>query len=358
MTRASSSAAPGRPHWPSVAVTLAIGFLGGLAARALHLPLPMLLGALLAVAGVALTGWQPLGRPVQFPPRLRFFFIPILGVAIGASFTPAILSEIRVWWPSLVVLCLFIPLAHFLSFRVVMALGRLDPVTVLFGTAPGGLIETVQMAEERGGDAAMVTVLQFLRVIVTIITVPLFFTWMTGHAVGSAGGTTLERTPFTLPDLPWLAGAALVGAGLGRLIRLPAGFMTGPILCSGALHLLGYVESAPPGWLVQATQLVIGAALGVRFAGIARRKLAEAAGLALLSTAISLAMAGAMALGLAPLIDEPRTAVFLAFAPGGLAEMALIALSMQMSIVYVTAHHALRIVLAVLAAKFLAKTSL
>ena len=48
-------------------------------------------------------------------------------------------------------------------------------------------------------------------------------------------------------------------------------------------------------------------------------------------------------------------AVFLAFAPGGLAEMGLIALSLQMSVVYVTAHHVLRIVLSVLIAQFLSR---
>ena len=47
------------------------------------------------------------------------------------------------------------------------------------------------------------------------------------------------------------------------------------------------------------------------------------------------------------LAGEPLAAAFLAFAPGGLAEMSLIALSLNMSVIYVTAHHVLRIVLAV-----------
>ena len=48
---------------------------------------------------------------------------------------------------------------------------------------------------------------------------------------------------------------------------------------------------------------------------------------------------------------EPLAAAFLAFAPGGLAEMSLVALSLNMSVIYVTAHHVLRIVLAVSFAK-------
>ena len=341
-------------HWPTVGLTIALGAVGGLVAKALHFPLPMLLGALLAVAGAALAGWKPMGHSVQFPPRLRFVFIPIIGVAIGSTFTPTILAEVRFWWPSLLVLAVFIPIAHYLGFRLVSRSGKIDPMTALFGTAPGGLIETVQMAEERGGDPAMVTILQFLRVIVTIITVPVFFTWMTGHAVGSAGGATLARAPMTLAEVPWLIAAAVIGAGAGRAIRLPAGFMTGPILLSGLFHLTGWVEGSPPNVLVSITQLVIGTALGVRFAGMPLSQVVVAARLSALSTAVSIALAIGVAFALAPFIGEPHAAVFLAFAPGGLAEMSLIALSLQMSLVYVTAHHALRIVLAVLAARMLA----
>jgi uncharacterized membrane protein AbrB (regulator of aidB expression) len=60
---------------------------------------------------------------------------------------------------------------------------------------------------------------------------------------------------------------------------------------------------------------------------------------------------GAPASVIALQVGEPLAAVFLAFAPGGLAEMGLIALSLQMSVIYVTAHHVARIVLAVTVAR-------
>jgi uncharacterized protein len=46
-------------------------------------------------------------------------------------------------------------------------------------------------------------------------------------------------------------------------------------------------------------------------------------------------------------VGEPVPAVILAFAPGGINEMSLVALSLQLSTVYVTLHHLARIVLAV-----------
>lgn len=341
-------------HPASFAMTLVLGGLGGFLGSRLHLPLPMLLGPLLVVAAAALSGLRPFGQPVQFPMKLRQLFIPVVGVAIGASFTPEIGREARHWWPSLAALAAFIPLAHFLSFRALRATGRLDPVTAFFGAAPGGLIETVQMGEDMGGDVRMLTMLQFLRLITIIIVVPLFFTLITGHVVGSAGGASLSRAVMRAQDLPWLIGAGVVGALIGWRTRIPGGMITGPIVVSALVHLSGLAQGAPPGWLVSGTQMVIGTSLGVRFVGMELRHFWLALRLAGLSTAVSIALAAASAFALGPLVGEPPAAVFLAFAPGGLTEMSLIALSLNMSVVYVTAHHALRIFLAVAAARLMA----
>lgn len=340
-------------HLPTVLLTVALGVTGGLVAQLLHLPLPMLLGPLLTVATLALIGIRPLGHPLQFPMKLRNCFVPIIGVAIGGSFTPEIVAQAAEWWPSLLAIVLFIPAAHLLSFNAVRATGRIDPVTAFYGTAPGGLIEMVQIGEEKGGDPAMLTMLQFLRLIVTIVTVPVFFSVLVGHAVGSSGGATLSRAPMSLAELPWLAGAAVLGAVGGNWLRMPGAFVTGPLALSAVLHLTGIVTGSPPGLLVNITQMVIGTGLGVRFAGMEPRQFWLALRIAGLSTGVSIALASACAFVLAPLVHEPAAAVFLAFAPGGLTEMSLIALSLQMSIVYVTAHHALRIILAVAVARIL-----
>ncbi|PTV95517.1 hypothetical protein C8J27_104153 [Rhodobacter aestuarii] len=341
-------------HPASLVATLALGTVGGFVAKALHLPLPMLVGSLLAVGTAALAGLKPLGRAVQFPAKLRLFFIPVIGVAIGASFTPEILRGAVAWLPSLAALCLFIPLAHYLSFRALRATGTLDPITAFFGAAPGGLIETVQMGEEMGGDARMLTMLQFLRLITTLIAVPLFFTALSGHAVGSAGGASMSRTQPGAIDLLWLLGAGVTGGLIGWRLKIPGGMVTGPILISALVHLSGLAQGAPPGWLVALTQLIIGTSLGVRFAGMELRRFWLALRLAGLSTSISIGLAAIFAFALARWVDEPISAVFLAFAPGGLVEMSLVALSLQLSAVFVTAHHALRIVLAVAAARALA----
>ena len=55
-------------------------------------------------------------------------------------------------------------------------IGRFDRETAYFSATPGGLIEAITLGEEAGGDPATLTLLQFSRLLVCIITVPLAFT--------------------------------------------------------------------------------------------------------------------------------------------------------------------------------------
>jgi uncharacterized protein len=217
------------------------------------------------------------------------------------------------------------------------------------------LIETVVLGEAAGADPRMLTLLQFLRLILCIVLVPIGFTLATGHAVGSASGVKMTgaSVPIGFADLAIMVVCGVAGYALGKRLRFPAAIMTGPILLSALAHLAGLTETVPPAWAVLLTQLVVGTSLGARFAGLPRGVLRKAFGLALLTAAVTLALAMGFAVALAPIVGEPAGAVFLAFAPGGVAEMSLVALSLQMSVVYVTVHHIARIVLSVTIAQIL-----
>ena len=158
---------------------------------------------------------------------------------------------------------------------------------------------------------------------------------------------TGAEVPLGPADVAILIACAVVGAWAGVKLRMPAGWISGPIIVSGLVHLVGVTETVPPEWLLAVTQVVIGTGLGVRFAGMPPGRVLHALRYAGLNVAISVAVALGVAVLLGPVVGEPVAAVFLAFAPGGLAEMSLIALSLQMSVVYVTAHHVARILIAV-----------
>jgi membrane AbrB-like protein len=248
----------------------------------------------------------------------------------------------------LLALCLYVPIAHGMGYAI-YRWGGIGKREALFGAVPGGLIESTALAEAAGADVREVTVLQFLRLILAILTVPMIFWAMTGQAVGSASGVRLagQDVALGLFDVAVLVAAGVIGALGAKMLRLPGWIVMGPLVASAAVHGLGWVTAGPPGWMVSATQVVLGTGLGARFGGVRGAVLLRAGRVALANGAAALLLALAFAEALHWAVGEPISAVFLAFAPGGLAEMSLIALSLNISVIYVTAHHALRIVLAV-----------
>ncbi|MGB1027548.1 MAG: AbrB family transcriptional regulator, partial [Rhodospirillaceae bacterium] len=153
-----------------------------------------------------------------------------------------------------------------------------------------------------------------------------------------------------LYDAGLLSLCAIGGYWLATLIRLPAGAILGPMLASAAVHLAGWTEAAPPTHLVWACQIVLGCAISSRFAGVSLRKLAREMLIAALSGLFMIVLAVPIALILGELLLLPSEEILLAFSPGGLMEMGLIALSAGLDPAFVSAHHLVRITLVILIA--------
>lgn len=343
-----------RGHVPiQIAATFALGAVGGALGLWLGLPLGVLLGSLIMVALLATLKVKIAGRLPGVPQHWRTYFIPVIGVAIGAAVPPDVLSQALHWWPTVIAVCCFVPLAHLLSYQIYRRVGGIDPNTAFFAAMPGGYIEAIEMGEQRGAEIQMLLMLQFLRLILCIVLVPLSFSLMTGHAVGSGSGVIRPGVEAELHafDILILIGAGLIGAVVAKRLRIPAGILFGPLLLSGLAHATGLTATTPPDWMITMTQWVVGTTLGSRFAGLSLKKLWLAMRLSCLAILGSMLLALLFAATLADLVGEPPEAIVLAFAPGGISEMALVAISLNLSSIFVTLHHLVRIVLAVLFAR-------
>ena len=128
-----------------------------------------------------------------------------------------------------------------------------------------------------------------------------------------------------------------------RVIRIPAADISGAILASALVHLAGWADGRFPYVLIAFTQLMVGISLGVGFVGISRSELARAIGLGLAGFVVAIGLALGVALSVARHIGVEVESLVLAFSPGGLAEMSLVALSLKLSVPFVTLHHLFRI---------------
>jgi uncharacterized membrane protein AbrB (regulator of aidB expression) len=100
---------------------------------------------------------------------------------------------------------------------------------------------------------------------------------------------------------------------------------------------------------------MIGTALGAQFSGMSRKLLAKGLGIGLIVGVYMLSLGAVMAVLLTGLVPADFGAMFVSFTAGGLAEMSLIAMSLNFNPVVVALHHLGRIFLTVWIGSLLAK---
>ncbi|RAK13284.1 hypothetical protein ATI53_103729 [Salipiger aestuarii] len=330
------------------AVMLTVGAVCGLGAQMAGLPMPFMLGSLGGAGLAAGVQGQSLLRDYRFPERLRTVFIGLIGVMIGTQVQPDLLAEVGDFALTLTALAGFVLLAHAGNMVIFQQLGGYSRATAFYAGMPGGLMESLVMGERAGADLPVLTAQQFLRVILVITLLPTGLSLWLGHPVGSAAGATaMAPAPLPAMSLPLILAAALGGLWIGRLLRLPAGQITGPLVLTAGLSLTGLVDLHLPFWLIATAQVVVGVSLGLRFNSMSLAMLRRSAGLSVVSVLWMLTLGALFASVLARVTELPFVQLFLAYAPGGVTEMSVIALSLAANPALVSLHHVVRILFTV-----------
>ena len=131
---------------------------------------------------------------------------------------------------------------------------------------------------------------------------------------------------------------------MGSQLRMPAGHLLGPMLLTIFFTLSTNINIHLPDILIVVAQVIIGTSLGARFFGMDKRILFTATRLSALSVITMLILAFIFVIILQNLSELTVVTLFISFAPGGVTEMSLIALSVASSPALVSAHHIFRII--------------
>jgi membrane AbrB-like protein len=315
--------------------TLLAAWADAVAAQALRVPLPWLIGPLLltATAGVA-------GLPVLASQRLRNAGQWAIGVALGLYFTPDVVGLIGRLAPAIGVGIAWALALGWLFHRWLRRCNPgLDAGTTFFAGAIGGASEMAVLADRHGARIDRVAAAHSLRVLIVVLVLPFGLLASGVHGLDAHVPVAAAVRPLGLVQLTALT---LVGVVLMRRLGLPNPWVLGALGVTAALTAAGVTWSALPPALTHAGQLFIGVALGARFTPAfvhaAPRWLASIAGgtLGLIAVSAGFGALLAHATGL-----HPATGV-LATAPGGIAEMCITAQGLQLGVPVVTAFHVLR----------------
>ena len=323
--------------------SLAIGFFGGLIFYFLKMPLPWMLGSIIFCLISAIFKF-----PITSPKKIRPFFVIVIGTLLGSGFTSDLLSQILQISISLSLLLVHLFVCSLIIIPYYVFIGKLDLRTAFFASMPGGLNEMTLISEEQGADDRKVALAHVVRIFFVVITVAFWFRVIEGITIIQP--ITSEKMIFEYPisELFYLFIAGFLGYYFAEKINLPAKFLLGPMIISGLFYSFGILQSSPPQELVIIAQVVMGTAIGCRFIGLETNEIFRSMFLGVGATLIMLFFTIVFAYLSYIYFENKFLEVILAFSPGGIAEMGIIAYSINADIAYVAAHQVFRLSMIVL----------
>jgi membrane AbrB-like protein len=325
-----------RERLPAILRTISVGVPAGFLFDWLDTPIPWMIGPMIGVAALNLTGVR-----MHSPPYARQVGQVILGSAVALYFTPTVVAELATNFPAILAATVAVFLVGGLGALTLSRASGVEGKSTFFASIPGGAMAMAVLAERYGAQIAPVAVAHSLRVSIVVILIPFALTY---------GGFPLEAAPYR-PQVPlnltilplWLAFGFVLGEVSERL-RLQNGYLLMPIFFGAALTVSGIQLSAVPRWMTDVAQLMFGLVLGARYerAFFVRYRLFIP--FALLNSFFILIASVAMAAALAWAFGLPIATMIIATAPGGLAEMTITAQALQISVPLVVAFHLFRVV--------------
>ncbi len=335
---------------PRLIMTLCIGAIGGAIFAYFRLPLAWMIGAMAATTPLAV-----MGLGLRMDSRLRMAMIVVLGIMIGGAFAPSVVADAGRWWVSVLAMGVFVVAVGALVFAYFRLVAGFDARTAIFSCLPGGLNEMAVMGRAMGADDRMISLAHSVRIFVVVMSVPFIFQAMGWYERGVSATTIYALGDARVLEIAKICAGSLAGLIICRVLRFPSPILIGAMFGSALIHGTGLSTEQLPTIFIILAQIVIGSAIGTRFAGLASGVLWRAVRHALVTTVLMIAATFAVAALLARLTGFEIQSLLLAFAPGGFAEMTLIALALNVDTAYVSTHHIFRILLIVLVVPILVR---
>lgn len=325
--------------------------IGGGALGLTGVPAGWLSGSILAVAGAAIAG-----RPVLIPTMLARVIFVFIGTSLGAVVTPETLNGMATYPLSIAVLVLAMVVISVTGARYLRLVHQWNNVDSYLAAAPGGMSQVLALGAELGGDLRAIAIVQSIRVVVIAVGLPagLAVLGLVGHPPPRAAG---QLSLNVLDELAILLAASSIVAIIAHRLRFPGGLLFGAMLTSAILHGSGLIQAVMPWWVANAAMIAMGAITGSRFANTSPRVLLDYFAAAFGSFAVAVAVSALFAAVVIGALPLRAAEVMIAFAPGSVDAMMLLALALSLDPVYVGAHHLTRIFFVSLTMPLLARHS-
>jgi membrane AbrB-like protein len=333
--------------------TLFIGLMGGVLFYKTNMPLPFMLGAIIANMIFAF-----LGTNVKVNPNLIKLNLVILGSFLGATFTPSIAEHVHLWFFSISLLGVFVLISVMTLYSFFTKVIKLDAKTAYFSSSPGGMTQMIFIGKDVGADDRIIALIHSVRVFMVVFIIPFIFKLFVDVEDLSADVIKTVNVNLAFNEYVILGLGAFWGVFVGKKLKFPAYFLTGAMLASICLYMSGICVGRAPKELMWCVQVIVGSSIGARFYGVSIKKYFPVIFSAIGSTSILMMLGFSFAYVVSHFTNLSFYPLILAYAPGGVADMCLISFALGLDVAFVSVHHIIRIIYIVSFMPFFLKSKL
>ncbi len=315
---------------------LIISFPSAIIADYFNIPLAWFLGPMIVTSIAALSGLK-----IIMPKIVLSFILIILGLHIGNYIDQNLFNQMLDWiWTSLIML-IYIIICILVVAKYLQKFANYEEKASIFSAAPGALGPLMILAENEKTDLSQVATSHLIRLIIIITVIPFIIVNNTDNSILlNDDFNYLAQNHF---NLILLIIASFFFIFVFDKIRIPAALLSGTLFASGLLQITDIASYKLPDETVNFCLLILGSSVGCRFAEKTVKEIANNSLHSIVATSI-LVVLGLVAAYVATFFVETNIlTLILSFSPGGIYEVAVIAIAFDLDPDFVAFHHIIRL---------------
>jgi len=301
-----------------------------------NIPLAWMLGPMIVTSIAALAGLK-----VVMPKIALSSILIILGLHIGNYIDQNLFNQMINWVWTSVIMLIYIIICILIVSKYLQKFSGYSEKASIFSAAPGALGPLMILAENEKTDLSQVATSHLIRLIIIITVIPFII-------VNNTGAEALLLDNFDYMSQNHLNLILLIIVSLFFIfvfdkIRVPAALLSGTLFASGLLQITDIASYKLPDASINFCLLILGASVGCRFAEKTVKEIANNSLHSIVATTILVVLGLIASFVSTFFVDTNILTLILSFSPGGIYEVAVIAIAFDLDPDFVAFHHIVRL---------------
>jgi len=333
--------------------SILIGCVGGYAASYTLLPLPWLLGALIANLVFSFTKFE-----IKFDKKIFLPVLLVIGVILAGSFNISLLYKIHLWIFSSIAMIICTIIGSIVTAFYLYKICKFKKVVAILAGLPGAFVVIAGALEDLADnkkDRARVIIPQATRVLFIVLFVPFIFLASEGYQEIGANDYKATYNLRYFSELVFLLGISHLLSILLERFTIPSAPILAAMLAAGFFYTLEITTAKFPPLFINIAFVFLGSAIGCRLNGLGIKEIIFYSFHGAVISILLLGIAAIFAYFLNVWFGFDFIATLLSFAPGGLHEMVIISAAYNIDPLFVSYHHFLRVFFIIFAIPFIVK---